>query len=79
MKTAVSIPDDVFAGAERLARRTKRSRSDIYTEAVREYVARHSGDAVTEAMNSVVDQAGNGGGDGFVSLAARRTLERTEW
>jgi predicted transcriptional regulator len=71
MKTAVSIPDDVFAGAERLAHRTKRSRSDIYSAAVREYVARHSGDAVTEAMNSVLDEAGAPGVDPFVPLAPR--------
>jgi predicted transcriptional regulator len=79
MKTAVSVPDDVFAGAERLARRTKRSRSDIYSAAVREYIARHSGDAVTEAMNSALDEIGGTGGDPFVSLAARKTLEHVEW
>jgi len=79
MKTAVSIPDEVFAGAERLAHRTKRSRSDIYSAAVREYVARHSSDAVTDAMNSVLDKVGGNGGDAFVSLAARNTLEQVEW
>jgi predicted transcriptional regulator len=79
MKTAVSIPDDVFAGAERLARRTRRSRSDIYGAAVREYTARHSGDAVTEAMNAVTDAVGATGADPFVSLAARNTLESVEW
>jgi hypothetical protein len=78
MKTAVSIPDDVFAGTERLAQRTKRSRSDIYSEAVREYVARHSSDAVTEAMNSVIERVGGTGTDPFVSLAARNTLEQLE-
>jgi metal-responsive CopG/Arc/MetJ family transcriptional regulator len=79
MKTAVSIPEDVFASAERLAQRTKRSRSEIHAAAVREYVARHSGDAVTESMNSVMDEVGGTGADPFVSLAARRTLERVEW
>jgi predicted transcriptional regulator len=79
MKTAVSIPDDVFASAERLAQRTNRSRSDIYAAAVREYVARNSGDAVTEAMNSALARVGDTGADPFVSLAARKTLERIEW
>jgi metal-responsive CopG/Arc/MetJ family transcriptional regulator len=79
MKTAISIPEDVFADAERLAQRTKRSRSELYAAAVREYVARHSGDAVTEAMNSVMDEVGGTGTDPFVSLAARKTLERVEW
>ena len=79
MKTAVSTPDDVFAGAERLAHRTKRSRSDIYSAAVREYIARHSGDAVTEAMNSVLEQVGEAGTDPFVRRTGRKTLEQVEW
>lgn len=78
MKTAVSIPDDVFEQAERLARRARRSRSQVYSEALREYVARHSPDEVTEALDRVfaeVDQ----GEDDFMSAAAMRVLERTEW
>src|SRR2546426_569554 len=53
MKTAVSIPDDVFEGAERLARRTKKSRSQLFSDALREYVARHAPEEVTDAMNRV--------------------------
>ncbi|HEV2690223.1 MAG TPA: ribbon-helix-helix protein, CopG family [Bryobacteraceae bacterium] len=78
MKTAVSIPDDVFAGAERLARRTKKSRSKLFSDAIKEYVARHAPDEVTEAMNRACAELGNPG-DGFVSSAARSTLERSEW
>jgi len=78
MKTAVSIPDQVFAQAERLARRTGKSRSYVFSSALREYIARHSPDDVTEAMNRVCDAVGDQH-DSFVSQAARRTLERTEW
>src|ERR1700704_4101975 len=42
MKTAISIPNDLFDGAERLARRTRRSRSRLFTDALREYLARHA-------------------------------------
>ena len=77
MKTAVSIPDDVFQKAERLARRAKRSRSDVFTAALREYVARHSPDEVTEALNRAYQHAG--GSQRFISEAARRILERSEW
>jgi len=34
MKTTISIPDDVFQAAERLARRTKKSRSQLFNDAV---------------------------------------------
>lgn len=51
MKTAVSIPDDAFADAEQLARELKRSRSRLNGDAVREYLARHSADRVTETLD----------------------------
>jgi metal-responsive CopG/Arc/MetJ family transcriptional regulator len=78
MKTAVSIPDEVFKGAERLARRTRKSRSQLFADAVKEYVARHAADDVTEAMDRVCAEVGDSKDD-FLSLAARRVLERTEW
>ena len=78
MKTAVSIPDDIFARAESLAHRAKRSRSDVYARALSEYVARHAPDSVTEAMNRVLDDVKEPA-DGSISRAARRTLERSEW
>jgi metal-responsive CopG/Arc/MetJ family transcriptional regulator len=79
MKTAISIPDDVFEGAERLARRTKKSRSQLFSDAVKEYVARHAPDDVTDAMDRVCAELGRPAADKFVSAAARRVLERSEW
>jgi predicted transcriptional regulator len=78
MKTAVSIPDDVFEGAERLARRTKKSRSRLFSDAVKEYVARHASDDITVAMDQVCAELGNSK-DAFASTASRRILERSEW
>jgi hypothetical protein len=75
LKIAISIPDDVFAGAERLARKTKASRSQVFSEAVREYIARHASDDVTEAMDRVCAKVGDSR-DEFSDLAARRVLER---
>lgn len=78
MKTAISIPDEVFTRAEKLAKRTKKSRSRLYSDAVREYVDRHSANAITEAVNRVVDKLGSDV-DPFLTAAARRTFERNEW
>lgn len=78
MKTAISVPDDVFEDAERLARRTKKSRSQLFSEALREYVARHAPEEVTETMNRVCEDLGDVS-DEFVSVSARRVLERSEW
>jgi antitoxin MazE6 len=83
MKTAISIPDAIFEEAERLARRTKRSRSEIYSRALADYIARHSDDRVTEAMDRTLaaleGDAGKRGADGFVAAASRKILQRTEW
>jgi len=78
MKTAVSIPDEVFEGAERLARRARQSRSEVFSRALREYVARHAPDEVTEAMDRVCADVGDQR-DPFIDVAARRILERSEW
>jgi len=78
MKTAVSIPDKVFAEADKLAKRLKKSRSQLYSEAVADYLLRHDDDAITQAINKVIDELGHEP-DEFVNEAARRTLERTEW
>jgi len=78
MKTAVSIPNEIFQGAERLSRRTRKSRSRLYSDALREYLTRHAPDEVTEAMNRACAEVGQTQ-DPFVSAATRRILERSEW
>lgn len=81
MKTAVSIADDIYRRAERLARRTKRTRSRLFSDALDEYLARHEGDEVTSALNTALEQVG---GDEtkdarFLTAAASRVLKRTKW
>jgi hypothetical protein len=77
MKTAISIPDDVFLDAELLAHKTKKSRSEIYSRAVREYVARYSEDGVTDALDALYDKPAES--DEFGQAAARNALGQVEW
>lgn len=53
MKTAISIPDDVFRAAEATARRTGMSRSQLFTEAMRLFLRMHGEKGVTELLNQV--------------------------
>jgi len=78
MKTAISLPDEVFKDAERYAKRSKKSRSQVFSEAVSEYLARRSSDVVTESLNTVLDRIGTGR-DRFVTKAAKAGLKRLEW
>ena len=78
MKTAVSIPDPVFQKAEGLARRLKKSRSQLYSEALLEYVSRHDPAAVTAALDSLYETAESRSGP-LVRETAHRVLRSTEW
>ena len=78
MKTAISIPDPVFEEMERLVAELQTSRSQLYSRALQEFVARHSPDRLTEAMNRVIDEVG-GEVDDFSRRAARNVLEKVEW
>lgn len=79
MKTAISLPDDLFQAAERQAKRTQKSRSQLYSEALAEYLSRHAPDEVTDSMNRVADKVRESAPDPFIAAAARRILDRTEW
>ncbi|HEU4382062.1 MAG TPA: hypothetical protein VFR85_01065 [Anaeromyxobacteraceae bacterium] len=78
MKTAISLPDALFRDAERLAKRLKKPRSQLYQEAVAEYLARHEPEAITETMNRLAAEVDTRL-DEFTSAAARRLLGRSEW
>jgi metal-responsive CopG/Arc/MetJ family transcriptional regulator len=78
MKTAISLPDGVFREAEQFARRFKKSRSQLYAEAIVEYLERHGPDAITESMNRVWEKLGPGEA-AFVSAAASNVLGRESW
>ena len=79
MKTVVSLPDAVFRAADQFAKRAHKSRSQLYADALVEYLARHAPDEVTEAMNAVVGRLGPTTPDAFGLTAARHLFERTEW
>jgi metal-responsive CopG/Arc/MetJ family transcriptional regulator len=56
MKTAISIPDDIFEAAEREAERLSMSRSELYATAVREFLKARSREDVTRRLNEVYSQ-----------------------
>lgn len=78
MKTAISIPDPIFDEAESLASRRQMSRSQLYTEAIREYLQRHVPQRITEKLNEICEEVGQVE-DGFRAAAAAEGLRRVEW
>jgi antitoxin MazE6 len=59
MKTAISLPDELFKEAEKFAKKQKLSRSELYAEALRDYLKRRNGEWITEAINKVLEETTN--------------------
>ncbi len=77
MKTTVSIPDDIFERAERLALQKRRSRSEGYAAALDEDLARHAQDEVTDVMDRVYGKVGEND-RAFLPAAGKQVLADTE-
>jgi predicted transcriptional regulator len=78
MKTAVSIPDELFHKADELASRMGKSRSEVYRDALADYVSRRDPGAVTRALDEIADEL-SAEERAFTTAAARRTLAQSEW
>lgn len=78
MKVTVSIPDELLAGVELLAKQLRASRSEIYSRALGEFLGRHAPDCVTEQMNRVIASVGKEAVP-FDRRVARGRSQRGEW
>ena len=78
MKTAISLPDDIFEAAEELADELGLSRSRLYAQAVAEFVEHHRTDDVTERLNEVYAKTDSRLDPVLEELQAR-SISRDEW
>ncbi|HQZ70214.1 MAG: CopG family ribbon-helix-helix protein [Anaerolineae bacterium] len=78
MKTAISLPDDLFVSADTFAARTGRSRSELYVEALREYLQRHDQDQITASLDDLASEIDTSL-DPAVAHATRRLYARETW
>lgn len=51
MKTAISVPDDLFEEIEKIAKENHRSRSEVFVTAVREYLEKKKSQSLLTALN----------------------------
>ncbi len=78
MKTAVSVPDDLFRRADELAHRLGKSRSEVYQDALAEYLARREPGTLAALLDRALDEIAPGT-DRWAGEAARQALARSEW
>ena len=78
MKTAVSLPDAIFQHADALAHRLGISRSELYQNAIAEYLARHKSSKVTERLDAVYS-AHPSKVDPKLKKAQRKSVTDNQW
>jgi metal-responsive CopG/Arc/MetJ family transcriptional regulator len=83
MKIAISIPDSVFRDVKKLAEAQKRSRSEIFVEAVREYLTKLESRRIFDSLNEVhaapETEEEKDSRTAALDLYKRTVLEREEW
>jgi len=78
MKTAISLPDELFQSADALAERLGVSRSQLVATALAEYLAKHQTQKLTDRLNAVY-VAESSTLDPALRRAQGRSLRAAEW
>jgi predicted transcriptional regulator len=78
VKTAISVPDDLFRLAEAAAHRLRVSRSKLYAMAIAEFLDRQQAGAITERLNEVYSRQ-TAKVDSALHGAQLRSLEKDSW
>lgn len=78
MKTAISLPDNLFRSAEAAARKLRMSRSRLYATALSEFLDRHRTDKITERLNKIYSKE-ESRLDPVLHSAQVRSLDKDDW
>ncbi len=78
MKTAISLPDDLFVLVDEFARNAGMSRSELYVTALREYIVSRQRDDLTERINAVCAELDTSLPEDIARITRQKLLE-VEW
>lgn len=78
MKTAISLPDDLFRMAEAAARKLRMSRSKLYAAAISEFLERRRASNITARLNKIYSRESSEL-DPALQSAQLRSLETEDW
>jgi metal-responsive CopG/Arc/MetJ family transcriptional regulator len=79
MKTAISIPDDLFRAAESAAKRLGLSRSELVQRALAAFLEKNGDALVTDALNEVYSEDSRGSLDSGLDRLQRSSLPKEKW
>ncbi len=78
MKTAISVPDDVFELSEKLAKKLKVSRSKIFALGVKKLAEEHDEQALIDNINAVCEKVDTSV-DPVLFKMAMMSVPKEEW
>jgi metal-responsive CopG/Arc/MetJ family transcriptional regulator len=78
MKTAISLPDSVFAEAEALARQLGLSRSELYSTALQAYLSKYNRQQILHKLNDIYSEESSEL-DPKIATMQFMSLPREEW
>lgn len=79
MKTAISLPDELFEAAERVARHLGLSRSELYQRALAKFLENQNNASITAELNEVYSTKENSQLDPVLDKLQRASLAREDW
>ncbi|AVQ10866.1 Ribbon-helix-helix domain protein [Leptospira santarosai] len=82
MKTAISIPDELFKTAEKTAKKLGIPRSQLFAKALEEFIRSHSKESVTEKLNKIYDNKSKETKTNITDLSVeslRKSLKNDSW
>ena len=78
MKTAISVPDEVFEAADRTAKKLGVSRSELYSTAVHEYIERHKMEDVTSRLDDLY-ASDSSELDEYLGQMQSQSMKKEDW
>ncbi|MCD6535348.1 MAG: hypothetical protein J7L25_14920 [Deltaproteobacteria bacterium] len=78
MKTAISIPDELFLSVDQYAKSHGVSRSNLFAQAVAQFLEKHSSEQITKQLDKVY-AAHLLKIDATISSLQLNSLEKEEW
>ncbi|EMN95720.1 ribbon-helix-helix domain-containing protein [Leptospira interrogans] len=82
MKTAISIPDELFRAAEKIAKKLGIPRSQLFAKALEEFIQSHSKESVTEKLNKIYSNKSKETKNNITDLSVeslRKSLKNDSW
>ena len=76
MKTAISIPDNLFEAADSLAERLGISRSLLYRRAIEQYLKTQGQDIIRESLDEVYENENTSGLDPAIEILQEKSVDR---